>query len=415
MQRCDRDREDGFTLVEVLVAMAIFSVVVSITLGLVWRTSALAASNSRRVVAASLVSRQIESARSQRAIDIPNGAQVRVETVGGVPFTITQTANFLTPDATTSVCRGSGSQLAYKLVTVTATWPAMGSIPAVRADTLRTIGIGEGLDATRGSVAVAVLDAAGGPVSGVTVSLGPADTVLTGVDGCAVVTGLAPGTYAATATAGGYVGSTNAATTTLNGLGVSAGAISRATILVDRARSVTLTPGGPAGYQTPPGLALSLRNTYLPAQPYPSCSLVSGQGCVNGLPGLAVNLFPAVYDVWAGTCADAAVPTAVDLTSPASDASTAVLGIGHVSVDVQVAGVSQPGRVVYAVHAADPAAANPGCVAGETYALPATASGGVKVLLPYGTWRFSLTPVPPVGAPALTLSSAPAAVVVTSP
>ena len=66
--------------------------------------------------------------------------------------------------------------------------------------------------------------------------------------------------------------------------------------------------------------------------------------------------------------------------------------------------------------APDPVGPNPGCVGGETWTLPVTAVGGVSVVLPYGTWKFSLTPVPPGNAPSATLTAAsPASVVVVAP
>ena len=93
-----RGRPDsGFTLAEVLVAMSVFSILVTVTLGMVLRTTGLLASNDRRVVAANLADRQIESARSQRAVDIPNGLTTRTETVGGVTYTVRQTATYVPP------------------------------------------------------------------------------------------------------------------------------------------------------------------------------------------------------------------------------------------------------------------------------------------------------------------------------
>jgi len=402
-------------MIEVVAAMTVFTIVVTVTLGMILKTAQVTASNSRRVVAAGLANRQIESARSQLATQIPNGAQTRIETVGGVAYTVTQTANYLAPDASTSVCTGSGSQLAYKLVTVTVTWPAMGTTKPVRADTLRTIGIGEGLDATKGSLAVAVTGAGGAPVSGVALTAA-GQQVTTGIDGCAVITGVDPGTYVATVASPGYVGTGNAQTTSLANLVVNAGGITRGTLLYDQAHTVTLTSAAGGGYQVPPGLGLTFRDTYLAQQAYPACGQVSGQGCLTAFPGAAQNLFPAVYNVWAGTCADAAVPTTVDLTGATLDGGTVAVGVGRARVDVQTAGVSQAGRVVYAVHAADPVGPNPGCVGGETWTLPVTAVGGVSVVLPYGTWKFSLTPVPPGNAPSATLTAAsPASVVVVAP
>lgn len=407
--------EGGFSLIEVVVAMAVFTVLVTVALGLILRTASVTTTNNRRVVAANLANKQIESARSQLATQIPDGGRTRTESVGGVAYTVTQTANYLAPDATTSVCTGSGNQLAYKLITVTVTWPSMGTVPPVRADTLRTIGVGEGLDATTGTVALAVTDALGAPVSGIPVVLSSGDSVTTGIDGCAVLTGLAPSTYIATVNTPGWVGAANATATSLGNLVVSAGSITRGTLLYDRARSLDLAPADAPGFAPVPGLPLTLRNTYTGAITYPSCAAVTGQGCLTGFPGQGRSLFPAQYTIWAGTCADAGTaPVVVDLTSGAADGTSRTVGLGRVTVDVRRNGVSTAGYVVYAVHAKDPVGANPGCTGGEVYTLPPSAVGGTGVLLPYGTWTFALSATPPNGSPTVTLSesTSPSVVVV---
>jgi prepilin-type N-terminal cleavage/methylation domain-containing protein len=406
-----RRADGGFTLAEVLVAMSVFSVLVTIVLGLVLRTAGVAASNDRRVVAANLADRQIESARSQRAIDIPDGLTARVEAVAGVTYTVKQTATYVPADATTSVCTATGSSLAYKLVTVTVTWPDMGRVKPVRSDTLRAVGIGDdGLDATTGSVALAVVGAGGSPVSDLVVTLSPGgQSRTTGQDGCAVFTSLAPSTYTASVDAAGYVGTSNARATSLSSIGVTAGDVARGTLMYDTERALNLTLAGPAGYQAPAGIRTVLRNTYVNETPYPVCG-GSPVGCVTALPGQAQRLFPAVYDVWAGTCSDAksatGVPAVVDLQPAAANGTTVALPMGSTLVDVRsTLGTSLAGRTVTATHAAEAAGLGQRCVAGETFTLPPTVVGGVGVLLPAGTWTFTVTNgVGPVTA-ALTTSA----------
>ncbi|WP_088289308.1 prepilin-type N-terminal cleavage/methylation domain-containing protein [Kineosporia sp. A_224] len=392
-----RGRPDGgFTLAEVLVAMSVFSILVTVALGLVLRTTGLLASNDRRVVAANLADRQIESARSQRAVDIPDGLTTRTETVGGVTYTVKQTATYVPSDATSSVCTASAAGLAYKLVTVTVTWPGMGQVKAVRADTLKAVGIGtDGLDTASGSVAVSVVGASGAAVSDVVVTLSPGGaTTTTGEDGCAVFTSLAPGAYTAAVDAGGYVGTTNAQASTLTSLGVSAGTIARGTLLYDTARSAQLVLDGPTGFTAPAGLRTVLRSSYVSETAYPVCT-GAAVGCVTALPGTAEHLFPTVYDVWAGTCADvktiSGAVTTVDLSPAASDGTSVSVRTGSVLVDVRsLLGTSLAGRVVTATHAADAAGLGQRCTTGETFVLPATTGGGTGVLLPAGTWTFTV-------------------------
>ncbi len=394
--RQPRRSDAGFTLAEVLVAMSVFGVLVTLVLGMVLRTAGLAASNDRRVVAANLADRQVESARSQRAVDIPDGLTTRTETVGGVTYTVKQTATYVPTDATTSVCSASGSSLAYKLVTVTVTWPGMGRVKAVRADTLRSVGLGgDGLDATKGSVALTVVGADGAPVSGVGVTLSPGGaTATTGEDGCAVVTALDPGTYTATASTTGYVGTANTQAAAVGSLGVTAGGIARGTLLYDTDRAADLVLGGPTGYTAPTGLRAVLRNSYVSETVYPTCT-GSPQGCVTGVPGQAQYLFPAVYDAWVGTCSDAKTATGavttVDLTPSTADGTTLTLPAGSALVDVRsLIGTSLAGRTVTATHLPESTGLGQRCVTGETYTLPVTAVGGVQVLLPSGTWTFTV-------------------------
>jgi prepilin-type N-terminal cleavage/methylation domain-containing protein len=389
-----RGADAGFSLVEVLVAMGVFSVLVTVVLGLVVRTAGVAATNDRRVVAAGLADRQLESARSQRAVDIVDGGTTRVETVGNVTYIVKQTASYVPADATTSVCTATGSSLAYKLVTVTVSWPDMGRVKPVRADTLRAVGIGDdGLDAATGSVALAVVGADGAALADIPVTLTPGGlTLTTGQDGCVVFTGLAPATYTATADVSGYVGTANTQLASLASLGVTAGGIARGTLTYDTARAVTLATSGPAGFQAPAGIRPVLRNTFVAETTYPACS-AAAQGCVTGLPGQAQHLFPAVYDVWAGTCSDArtstGVPAVIDLR-PASAGSTVTLPLAPALVDVRGLLNTSLGAIgITATHAAEATGLGQRCVTGESYTLPVSVIGGVGVLLPAGTWTFS--------------------------
>jgi prepilin-type N-terminal cleavage/methylation domain-containing protein len=393
------DRDAGFSLIEVLFAMAIFTIVVTVALGVVLRTAGAAAGNSRRVAAAGLAARQIESARSLQATLIPDGAQITTETVGNVLYTVNQTANFVTTNGVATVCTSTGNTLAYKLVTVTVTWPDQGTIPPVREDTLVALGVGQGPSTSQGTLAVQVATAAGVPVSGVPVTFSNGTAVTTGTDGCAVLPALNPGSYTASVSTSGYVDTQNQQTSTTPSQTVTAGTITRATLTYDENRSVNLTVPGTG--LLPSGLRVSWRGTYV-TQTAPWCA-GSPAGCLNALPGRADYLFPDVYQMWAGTCLDAtsvASPAlAVDLRPSSSDGSTAALTTG--SAHLQLSGSAALATTVYAVHAADPVAGG-GCTSGETFSFPVTA-GVVDVRLPYGSWKFSSTAVPLSGAASATL------------
>jgi prepilin-type N-terminal cleavage/methylation domain-containing protein len=404
--------EDGFTLAETLVAMTVFTIMVTATLGMLLRTTDVSRSNSRRVVAASLADRQVESIRGTRAVDIPDGLTTRTETVGGTAYTVKQTATYVVNGSTTSVCAASGSTLSYKLVTVTVSWPQMGRVSPVRVDTLKSLGLGtDGLSATLGSLAVSVTGATGAATSGIPVTLSNGASITTGDDGCALFTGLAPGTYTATANLAGYVGSGGLQQTTVSSIGVTANQVTRATLVYDTVRQLSVA-WSTGAVTVPSTVSLMVRNSYLSARTLPACTAVvaSPQSCTNTLPGSVDTLFPASYDVWAGTCSDAVQPVTSNVTSDTGAAVPVTVGLGRVHVDVKnLLGIVLTGRALYAVHAAETVTAGAiGCATGESHVLPLSTSAGVDIALPYGTWKISTSSLVPVGTGTVSVTLTPA-------
>jgi prepilin-type N-terminal cleavage/methylation domain-containing protein len=400
----------GFTMTEAVIAMAVFGVVVTAVLGLLVRTTDVARSNTRRVVAASLADRAIESVRGTRALDIPDGLQTRAETVAGVAYTVKQTSNYVLNGASASVCAGTGNTLSYKLVTVTVSWSGMGNTKPVRADTLKALGLGtDGLTSTLGSLAVSVTGATGTALSGIPVTLSPGGrSVTTGDDGCALFTQLSPGTYSAVVNSAGYVGSGGLQQTTVASMGVVANQISRGSVLYDTASSMTI--GFSSTATVPSTMPLMLRNSYQTARSYPACSSVTStpQSCTVAVPGAVSTLFPAAYDVWAGSCSDAVQPVSANVTGATTIPVTVGLATVHVNVN-SLLGLPLLGRSLYAVHAAETVAAGAvGCATGENYTLPPSAAGGVDVALPYGTWKISVSSLAPVGVGTATVTVTPA-------
>jgi prepilin-type N-terminal cleavage/methylation domain-containing protein len=385
-------RDDaGFTIVEIVVAMVVFSVLLAASLPVLLSGTAATREAVQRTAAAELLTRQIEAARGTDALAIPDGRVVTTQVVGGTTYTIMQDANYVSTGATDSVCESSSNSLAYKLVTVRVTWPGMAaSIKPVRADTLRAVGVGsDGLDATRGTLALSVVGASGAPTEDVPVTLMPGNlTRTTGSDGCAVFASLAPGTYTATASIPGYSGSLNTQTASVSGLGVVAAGVRRGVLLYDTVRSVDVRTDAPAGAVVPPGLALRAGDTYTPEGTLPTCGGTSGAAaCAVATPGLVRGLFPETWTFKVGTCSEAAPSQVVADLRPAVLAlspPTVTIPVGAVRVDVRTPAGAQAGRTVTATHGA-----GPGCPAGETWTLPSTASGGSFLVLPYGSWIFT--------------------------
>jgi len=371
--------------------MAVFTVLLAASLPVLLSGTAATREAVQRTAASDLLTRQIEAARGTSALAIPDGRVVTTQVVGGTTYTITQDANYVSMGATDSVCASSSNSLAYKLVTVKVTWPGMDPvIKPVRADSLRAVGVGsDGFDATRGTLAVSVVGAAGAPTEDVPVTLTPGNlTRTTGSDGCAVFSSLAPGAYTATASMPGYTGSLNTQTASVNSLGVVAAGVRRGVLLYDTVRSADVQTDAPAGAVVPPGLAIRAGDTYTPEGTLPTCAGTPvTAACAVATPGLVRGLFPETWTFKVGSCSEAAPsqigadlrPAALALAPP-----TVTIPVAAVRVDVRTTAGSQAGRAVTATHGS-----GPGCPSGETWTLPSTASGGTWLVLPYGTWTFT--------------------------
>jgi len=383
--------DDGFSLIEVVVAMAVFTVLASITLGILLNTTDVAGDSIRRTTATNLVNTQLETARSLTAQAIPDGRVVSTSAVNGFVYTVTQTASYVASNSSTSVCAGTGSSLAYKLVTVSVTWPNMGSIKPIRGDTLRAVGIGrDGLDATKGTLAIAVTGSTGQPTAGIAVRLMPGALVqTTGDDGCAIYVGLTPGTYSASADMTGYMGTANTQLATVGSLGVTAGTVARAALLYDTERSVNVLFNGPVGALVPATLVLRAGDSYVPEVTLPICTGSTTSACTTAVPGTVNNLFPETYTIKAGACTESsASQTVIDLRAPASNGTTVTVPIGAATVKVALTltpTIGIAGRTVTFTHAS-PAT---GCTAADTLTTLSVAAGST-LLVPYGTWKVSV-------------------------
>jgi len=407
-------RDSGFTLAEVVVAMTTFAVLVAFTLGLVLRINQTARQNDLRVAAASLADRQVEAVRGMDLSAIPDGLQTSSATVGATTYTVRQTAQLVPSNSTASLCGSNSSSLAYKLVTVTVSWPNMGSVPAVRADTLKVVGTGA-LSAAMGTVAVNVATASAAPLSDVTVTLSPGGaSVVTGDDGCAVFSQVAPGTYTARADTPGFVGASNSQIELVSAIGVTAGQVAHTDLLYDTATRFTVQPMGPPDYVMPSGIPLMLRSTYVTDTQLPGCG--TGNGCATGFPGQVQSVFPTLYTLWGGSCHDAktgASAVNADLSSRTARDTTVTVPMAQARITVLHDGIPTTGRQLTASHAAESSATTPPplCTSGATYSLPVSQAEGVGVLLPHGTWTITSPGASPV---TVTLGPTPATVFLTA-
>ncbi len=389
----------GFSLVETVVAMMVFAVVAVVAATMLVSTLSVTDSNRQRVAAANIAAKYVEEARGMRALDIPDGGTTYpAVTIQGTAYTAQRTANYVASGSQSSLCAGGGSDLVYKLVTVTVTWPGMGSVQPVRSDTLKALGLGEdGLNQTRGVAAVELLRADGTPLAGVSVTLSPGGVVRqTGVDGCALFTNLDPATtYAAAVDQPGHTGPygdqalpTGGQGLPLQGITVTAGQVTRRSISYDLAGKLAVTFTSPPGYAPPSGVGVTLSSTLWSEGrlSHPDCALVttSPKGCVSGSPRTAARLFPGLYGAWAGACAPAPASVATTRVKSAETASTTV-PLAPLGVDLRRAdGTPAAGTTLYLI-------AKTGTPCADSYALVSDASGSVQTSLPSGVWMLSLT------------------------
>lgn len=385
--------DDGISLIETVVAMMVFVVFSVVAASYLINTLRVDQSNTQRVVAANLAAQQIELVRGTATLSLPDGASQVTPSpqVAGTTYVVRQQVRFVTGAAGDSVCAGTGSTLAYKLVTVNVSWDGMGSVKPVRADTLRALGLGTNqADVRKGTAAIAVVDAGGQPVSGVTVAVGATSRV-TDTDGCAVFPNLDPGTtYTATLSAAGYVGRQGepSLTTTFS---VTAGQVTRTPPLsYAPAGSLAVTLSSPAGYLPPPTLGVTLDSSVLTpttARSFPECPTAAPQSCVSGTPRTARALFPAVYAAWAGSCADArpTSPPAVAVASgPTPGSVTAALGALQLTLSTTTQS-SLAGATLYAYHRL----AAGSCNGGESWPMQVASAAERRLALPPGTWDVS--------------------------
>ncbi|HXY91247.1 MAG TPA: prepilin-type N-terminal cleavage/methylation domain-containing protein, partial [Acidimicrobiia bacterium] len=261
-RRCLRrlEGEHGFTIVELMVAIAIFAILMTAAaLGMNGALN-LTRNNRQRSVAANLAAQQMDSIAAEDFSQVPIGASPpTTQTVDSTVYTITQNSEWVGPTTSTSDCSGgANANPAYLRVTVTVTWPQMNGVLPVQNQTILTPPVGT-YDANSGNIGVTVLDRNATPEANIPVtatdSAGNATTILTTPDGCAFFAYETPGTYTVTMSVAGYVTDQGAqpATSTVS---VVAGSSVQSQFSYDRAATLQLTLTGAAGGTVPNAVPL---------------------------------------------------------------------------------------------------------------------------------------------------------------
>jgi prepilin-type N-terminal cleavage/methylation domain-containing protein len=399
-------REEGFTMVELVVSIFIFGIVITGIAAGMTSSLNLTRQNRNRSVAANLASQEMDTVRSTTFTSLTTGQVVSTVPVDGVNYTVTRESEWVTPNATSGPCQApAGSTLAYLSVVVSVSWENMKGVTPPRSQTVVTPPVGT-YDETSGHVAVMVRDASAVGQDAVPVTLtGPSgtQTQTTTTDGCAFFAYQPAGAYTVTLSKSGYV-SDQGVTAPSQSASVQVGSTVSLQFQYAAASTLNLTLQNAGGAPMPasPGVPVSLGNSHLlPA----GVIVTTGSGATRSITGL----FPYVdgYETWAGACSDAdpegIKPTGgpfylgasrtAPITVTEGAASTGTVTMPAITVKTQTMAAVPRGNVqVTATHVVPTGAtSDSGCPTAETYVLGSTnaATGLITVALPYGTWKIS--------------------------
>ena len=401
-------RDEGMTILEVVVALGLFLVITGAILSLLGSTIRLAAEDRYRMAATSLATRELEITRdaftsltrgpttitTNRVVNpnqLPGGTPDGPLVVDDVPYTVTRTAQWAQVGSTAaSTCDdGSSAELAFLRVRVEVSWPGLGDRPPVSTDTVMTPPKGTYSQST-GHIGVRLLDAEGAPLVGTSVTAsGPGGTTsgLTADDGCVVFAFLPEGAYTITPQLPGHVNRDGATSKTVQ---VQAGQLVRTTMEFARASRIVVTyetaPGyGPGGAQQFP---VTLANSALLPN---GTSVLRGSVDAAGLTQGLGNLwpYPSGYEIWAGACPDSD-PFAADRPRAlvaATPGGTSTVTLPVAAIDAEWAGSNPKANREVVAERVDGLE----CPGGATIRLGRTdTSGLLKTSLPFGQWRISV-------------------------
>lgn len=297
---------DGFTIVEVLVAITIL---IGALLGaaLLFENAIVVSGNTRnRVVATNLATEAMEQVRGLAAdptkfSSIPQGQTVfagAAQKVNGIQYTVTQNVQFVGQNSTQSSCDSPGSNSGQIMqVQELVTWPAMNGTKTVKEVTLLAPPVGV-YSASTGSIAAKVSDSTGAASQNISVQVvGPVtQTQQTTTEGCAFFAFLPVGTYTVTVIEGTGVGDQEVLAPSQTA-SVSVGQTASLPFSYDTAGTITVSGWSPA---TPPpatNIPISVVNSGL--QPYSQYSFPAGTTSLTPLYPYASG-----YTVFAGNCTD---------------------------------------------------------------------------------------------------------------
>lgn len=391
--------ESGIGLVEVLVALMVFSVIAIGMVYSMYSIQKLTGESMARETAANLASTEIDRVQSQ-----PDPFKVfsstTTPTVDGVTYTVKTKVGWVSTNGATGSCGQGGGNLQYKRVNIEVTWPGQYLDRPVRVDSILApdtrindpaygtiLVVVTGEDGTgRSAVSVSVTKVVDGAT--ITGTIDPTDS-----DGCTYILKVVPGTYKVQISKAGYRGKVDQQPSTpfKEDLQVVAGATATAAFTYDSASTFTLDYADNATNTVSKPNNLDL-------------TFVGGLSDVVDPPhddSVTLYPMPGGYQAIAGaysTCANTdplnwAAASGYLAGVRADEVGTAPGGTASMPVPMGVVQVKVPNdssrRYITAVQQSASGSGNPGCASTKSYTFSRfTANSTQYLALPYGTWKI---------------------------
>lgn len=408
--RAARESDEGFSIIEVMVAMTIFAMIAAgVAMGIA-STLFLTQDNRSREAALNLANQALDAARSTKDVFTLDD-DTSQQAIGAQRYTIKRTTNWINSDGTDNSCGAGSGVLAYKRVAVTVSWSSNASPKQKRVVIDSLIAPSSAVSsATASTIVVGVQTATGGPNQGVNVVVTPradgakslpAQPAATDANGCSYALGVTPGTYRITITKAGNI-DPDGAPAPYADVTTTAGGVGNATFTYDQ--GITVTVGAPLNAngkaaKLPTSMTTSFRNA----------------SAVKTIATTSTTLFPyadgwsVVAGSYTSTCTDVdptawTTPTANKLvvspfvftdsntslgtpgfnpTSTTAATARAPMGL----VDVKLSGLDTV--LVATVKNTSPAGGDPGCSPSATYSFTGLNSlTATTIALPYGSWTL---------------------------
>jgi prepilin-type N-terminal cleavage/methylation domain-containing protein len=403
--------DDGFTLIEALVALLVFAIISSGIVAGATTMVRMTDDSRSRVTAANLAAQEIDSVRA-----VANGTDTsaiysittqpsRSVPVNGRNYYVKRTATWIS-SAGASVSCNSATNLFELHVNVRVTWQGIISTDSGVQDDTLFAPTGASTTNALGAIAVSVIDSSGNPVAGITPTItvvpgstgsSPAGTKPTTAEGCTYANGLKPGGYTVSIFRAGYrdpSGDPNPSKTVT----VSAGQTVPVQFVYDQSGVINVL------YD----FGSSVTSAAVPAALPVNFTSTNGSFTLSTI---LASLFPSAYAVTAGlaqsgskTC-PAIDPAAwvsakvngVQLKAGVTSTVSSVVNVSStVKVPLGVVLVDAPvGSKLTAIQTAPQGAGNPGCDVRSTLTYSVSGTGSfVALALPYGSWTISADGVP---------------------